>query len=209
MANKKNLIIITLFALWSLALGIVLYLILLPFYPGWKYEYKAVTSVNIDYKDEATIKEETLQAAAKLPDNEDSVSPNRLIIPKIGVNAPIVESKSADYGLSQGAWLVPNTSTPDKGGNTVITGHRFKYLPPHNLTFFLFDRLEAGDTFSIIWNNEFYYYRIKDTEIIEPTKVSILDHTAEPIVTLYTCHPVYSTKQRLVVVGELIGEESK
>ena len=91
-------------------------------------------------------------------------------------------------------------------GNTVITGHRFKYLPPHNLTFYLFHKLEAGDIFSVIWNEQDYYYRIKEVKIVDKTEVSILDSTEEPTVTLFTCHPIYSTEQRLVVVGELIEE---
>ncbi len=41
---------------------------------------------------------------------------------------------------------------------------------------------------------------------MDKTEVSILDPTEEPTVTLFTCHPIYSTEQRLVVVGELIEE---
>ena len=62
--------------------------------------------------------------AAGFPEADYAVSGNRVIITKIGVNAPIVESKSAEYGLSKGSWRIPESSTPDKGGNTVITGHR-------------------------------------------------------------------------------------
>ena len=180
-----------------------------------KYEltYKSQAE-KVDFKDmevvrevvQEVVKEQAANFASRLPQAEYDISPNRIIIPKIGVNAPVVESKSAEYGLHLGAWHIPDTSTPNKGGNTVITGHRFKYLPPHNLTFYLFHKLEAGDIFSVIWNEQDYYYRIKEVKIVDKTEVSILDPTEEPTVTLFTCHPIYSTEQRLVVVGELIEE---
>ena len=135
---------------------------------------------------------------------EYAISPNRVIIAKIGVNAPIIDSADGDYGLSRGAWRLPECSSPDKGGNTVITGHRFKYLPSSNLTFYLFHKLKVGDIVLIIWQEEKYYYKIKDIKIIEPTDFSILEPTKKSTLTLFTCDPIYSQKNRLVVIGELM-----
>ncbi|MCU0679516.1 MAG: sortase [Planctomycetes bacterium] len=117
-----------------------------------------------------------------------------------------MEAKDEKAGLARGAWRLPESSTPDKGGNTVITGHRFKYLPPNNLTFFLFDKLAAGDIISVIWQNKEYYYRVKEIKIIPPTDLSILDPSDKPVLTLFTCHPVYSTEKRLVIVAETVEE---
>ena len=182
-----------------------MYLVVLPFYPNLKYQagYKEFAGLP-ESEERVIIKEQVAEFKSGLPTNEFAVSPNRVIIPKIGVNAPIVVTENSEYGLSQGAWLVPNTSTPDKGGNTVITGHRFKYLPPHNLTFYLFHKLEKGDLVSIVWKERDYLYRIKETRIVEPTEVSIMDPTKEPTLTMFTCHPIYSTEKRLVVVSELV-----
>jgi LPXTG-site transpeptidase (sortase) family protein len=193
------------YGLELLALLLVLYLLLLPFYPLAKYEEnKRVGEININIKDIAVVKEETAQIQSALPEAKYAVSPNRLIITKIGVNAPIVEDKNEQAGLNRGAWRVPESSTPDKGGNTVITGHRFKYLPPNNLTFYLLNKLEAGDIISVIWQDKDYYYRIKETKIVPATELSVLNPTTDAIITLFTCDPIYSTKNRLVVVGELI-----
>ncbi|MCK5211451.1 sortase [Candidatus Parcubacteria bacterium] len=204
--QSKGLKVLVLF-LELFAVALVLYLIALPFYPGVKYrstieEYNALPEA----EERVIIEEQVAEFRGGLPENKFDVSPNRVIIPKIGVNAPIVVTDNADYGLSQGAWLVPNTSSPDKGGNTVITGHRFKYLPPHNLTFYLFDKLETGDLVSIIWQEKDYLYRIKEVKIVDDTEVSILNATDEPILTMFTCHPIYSTEQRLVVISELVEE---
>ena len=204
---------IFLLALEISAVFLAVYLILLPFFPIIKYniyfnekiaeEAKDVEEIK---KDVEAIKNELKITAKGLPTSEYSVSPNRVIIKKIGVNAPIVESVSSEYGLSQGAWHIPKTSSPDKGGNTVITGHRFKYLPPNNLTFYLFHKLEIGDIVSIIWKEKDYFYRIKEIKIVPDTDLSILNPINKPTLTMFTCHPIYSTEKRLVVVGELIEE---
>jgi len=205
--DKKKLKIRTLkalvYLLELLAVGLIVYLLLLPFYPALKYKVVYEKWGQLEQaKDKAAVEE----YVGQLPVAADAVQGNRLIIPKIGVLAPIIESRSADYGLSKGAWRVPETSTPDKGGNTVITGHRFKYLPPHNLTFYLFHKLEKGDVFTIIWNDQEYYYRIREVKIVDDTDLSVLDPSDTPIVTMFTCHPIYSTEQRLVVIGELIDD---
>lgn len=132
--------------------------------------------------------------------------PNTLLIPKIGVKIPIIESESEEYGLDHGAWKLPKSSTPEESGNMILTGHRFKYLPPSNLTFYLFHKLEAGDIASIIWNNKTYLYRIKEKKVISPDDISVLKQTKTPILTMYTCDPIYSTKNRLVIIAEPIED---
>jgi len=205
--NKAVILKIVALILQAGAIGLIIYVIFLPAYPTVKYE---LTQNKPEYaaeaKDATSTKEKVEEVKNHLPQAEYAVSPNRIIIPKIGVNAPIVESDNANYGLSRGSWRVPESSTPDKGSNTVITGHRFKYLPPNNLTFYLLDKLEPGDVFSVIWNEKDYYYRVRENKIVDKTEISILNSTKESVVTLFTCHPIYSTEQRLVVVGDLIGE---
>jgi LPXTG-site transpeptidase (sortase) family protein len=141
-----------------------------------------------------------------LPKSVHDTTPNSVKIAKIGVNMPIIKSESSEYGLSKGTWLVPNTSTPDQGGNTVLSGHRWKYLPPSKLTFYLLDKIEAGDIISVTWEGQDYYYRVRETKIVGKTAVHIQDPTDEPVLTLFTCHPVYSTENRLVVIADLTTE---
>ncbi len=209
-----------------LAIGIIIYLIALPLYPAVKYKlvYQG-KALNIDWQDFEVVKQKTeemirnslpiaedkqnnqekqAEQRANLPQAEYNVSPNRVIIAKIGVNSPIIDSANSDYGLSRGAWRLPECSTPDKGGNTVITGHRFKYLPPSNLTFYLFHKLEIGDIVLIIWQKKNYYYKIKEIKIIEAHDFSILEPTEKLTLTMFTCDPIYSQKNRLVVIGELM-----
>ena len=139
------------------------------------------------------------------PDPNLTNIPNRLLMPQIGVSMPIFESDSVNT-LLKGGWLFPGTSTPDKGGNTVVFGHRFRYLPPISNTFYSLDKINIGDTFTVTWQGKVYTYKVKEKKIIEPTDFSVLNQTPEAEITLITCAPLFSTKQRLVVVGSLIGK---
>jgi len=209
------------YMLMAAAVVLFIYLVFLPYYPGWKYALvdkkqmpasqsrdleavrHKVTQVKKEMQTEkgSGNKETGQKEPVKAPENKAG---NRVIIPKIGVNAPIVEAETAEAGLARGAWRLPESSTPPEGGNTVITGHRFKYLPPNNLTFYLFHELKSGDIASIIWQGKEYYYRIQKTKVVPKTQVSITDPTEEPRLTLFTCHPIFSQKERLVVIGELV-----
>lgn len=204
--NPKNIKVLVII-LRLLFVALALYLICLPLYPEVKYNFSATEETAS--QDLVTVTEQVEDIKMGLPESDYTVSADRLIIPKIGVNAPIILSDNEQYGLSLGAWMVPKGSTPEKGGNTVITGHRFKYLPPSNLTFYLFHKLEIGDIFSVIWKEKDYYYRVKEIKIVDPSDGSPYNKSAKPILTMYTCHPIYSTEKRLVVISELIdGEEN-
>lgn len=122
---------------------------------------------------------------------------NTLVIPQIGVDGSVVEGTSIDV-LKSGFWHRPNTSTPAKGGNTVIIGHRFLYKTGPK-TFYGLDRLNEGDEFALFWEGKEYIYRVFEKKVIEPTEMSIEANTDEPMLTLYTCTPLWTAKQRLVV----------
>ena len=130
---------------------------------------------------------------------------NRIIIPKIGVNIKVSDSDNQDEALSKGAWHFPETSTPNLGSNSAFSAHRYQYLPPHSQTFYLLDKLETGDTFTVVWDGKEYFYSVYETIIVSPNSVEVLDPTQKSTVTLVTCNPLFSTKERLVVKGELIS----
>lgn len=137
-----------------------------------------------------------------LEEKKDIPQENILVIPKIDVKVKIIEGESQE-ALDQGAWRMPTTSTPDKGGNTVISAHRFKYLPPNNTTFYLLDKLNRGDRLFVYWQGKEYKYVVIESKVVEPTEISILDNTPDNRLTLFTCTPLFSTAKRLVVVSVL------
>src|SRR3990167_3894378 len=128
----------------------------------------------------------------------------RLTIKKIGVDTEIVEGNNAHAALEQGVWRMPVGSTPDRGGNTVLTAHRYKFLPPSDKTFYLLDKLEKGDEVVIQWQGKQFTYRGTETKVGRPKAGEILPNTDVPQLTLFTCTPLFSSKNRLVVIAALI-----
>ncbi len=126
-----------------------------------------------------------------------------LSIPSIGVKIPIIEA-STEKALERGAWLLPQTSTPDKLKNTVLAAHRYKYRPPHKETFYLLDKVQKGDKLFVAWNGEDYEYTVTSIFVAPPTFVEVLKETKKPTLTLITCHPLFSDKERLIVQGEIL-----
>lgn len=122
---------------------------------------------------------------------------NILVIPQIGVDAEILEGGNVSV-LNRGLWRRPRTGTPEKGGNTVITGHRFLYTNGPN-TFYALDKMKIGDRFLIFWNGAEYDYEVEDIRTVTPDRVEIERDTKEDIVTLYTCTPLWTSQNRLVV----------
>jgi LPXTG-site transpeptidase (sortase) family protein len=182
------------------ALAVFIYLATLPLYP--KVVYNTSKKNTKDYQNIEIVEKKIETIKNHLPKTTDKPV-NRLVITKIGVNAPIIDSLNENYALNHGAWRLPETATPDKTGNTVISGHRFKYFPPNNLTFYLLDKLVAGDIIFVSWRGQDYYYRVKETKIVKDTDQSILAGTDKRILTLFTCDPIFSQKNRLVVISEL------
>lgn len=190
---KKVFLIIVLAIIFLIVAAAIIY----PFLPLLKYYsgfYREAIDVPGESINDSYLKQQNIPLEPGL---------NFLSISKIGVFMPIVEGED-ESALNKGAWRMPETSTPNQGSNTVITGHRFQFLPPHERTFYLLDKLEIGDTFYIFWQGEEYRYRVFSIEIVEPTALEVLDPTETSIVTLFTCHPLFSIKQRLIVRGELI-----
>ncbi len=139
---------------------------------------------------------ETLQDNGKQYDN-------RMIIPKIKIDMPLVEDTNGDRALRKGGWLIPGTSRPDRGGNTVVGCHRYLYTSGP-LTCYHLDKLQEGDEITVYWKGEEYRYQVVKNFIVPPTAVEILDNTAYPLLTIFTCNPVFSTRERLVIQARLI-----
>ena len=129
---------------------------------------------------------------------------NRVVLPSITLDESIVVGDDPN-NVHRGVWHRPRTSTPDKGGNTVLVGHRFSYSSP--ATFYHLDKIDIGDNFAIWWEGKEYVYEVFQTEVVGPTAIEIEANTEAPIATLYTCTPVWTAENRLVIKAHLINTE--
>ncbi len=180
------------------------YIMFTPFVPEVLGYYDRWTDDTRGYRYQSTLAK---QAAGSSHITITSLKPipteNTLVIPQIGVDSVVVEGIGPD-ALDAGLWHRPNSSTPDKGGNTVITGHRFLYSAGPK-TFYNLDKLTVGDKFFMFWKGKEYDYEVVDIFVVEPDHVEIEDPTSEPLLTLYTCTPLWSATQRLVIRARLIN----
>ena len=125
-------------------------------------------------------------------------SPTRIVIPKINVDAPIINGVSWE-DLKQGVGHLPGSANPGERGNLYLAAHNdifgeiFRYL----------DKLEVGDEYFIYAGEQKFRYVVKEKRIIAPTDVEVMLPTTEPVATLQTCYPYLIDSHLIVIIGEL------
>lgn len=121
---------------------------------------------------------------------------NRLVIPAIGVDTEIFEGTN-ESTLNKGPWHRPGTGTPDQG-NMVISAHRYLYTSGPK-TFFYLDKINEGDDIVVFWQGKEFDYKVSKSFVVAPTQISVEAPTKERMLTLYTCTPLWTATNRLVV----------
>lgn len=125
-------------------------------------------------------------------------------IPKIGLSKFFVQGTERE-DLKKGPGHYPATPMPGQIGNAAIAGHRTTYGAPFNRL----DELVAGDEIKVTMaNGGVYVYRMRENRIVAPTETSVVDNTPNPQLTLTTCNPKYSARERLIVFADLVVEQS-
>ncbi len=141
---------------------------------------------------------------------------SRIIIPKINVKAPIVygvdnsnasQQKALQRGTSQ--FPLPGAnSRPGHLGNTVINGHSSDdVFDPGDYKFIFanLDKLNKNDNIYIDYQNTRYTYSVISKQVIKPTEVYKISRANDkPYLTLITCYPVGTSRERLIIFAEQI-----
>jgi sortase A len=160
--------------------------------------------------------------AAPLPGNGIAF----LRIPRLGADyrrAVVEGTTQAD--LAQGPGHYVGTALPGEPGNLAIAGHRVGKGSP----FLDLDRMRPGDAIVVETRDDWFVYRVlgdrhtgdvhattggvPGMEVVAPTDVAVIaptpDHAGSSAsgryLTLTTCNPRFSARQRLVVHAELQG----
>jgi sortase A len=106
--------------------------------------------------------------------------------------------------LRAGPGHYPESSLPGHDGNFAVAGHRVTYAAP----FHRLDELREDDRIHV-WDRSgrHHVYRFTRTDIVRPDENWVLGpdplETGEPTITLTTCHPRYSNRERMIAFGEL------
>lgn len=142
-----------------------------------------------------------------------ATSESKIVIPKINVEAPIVfmeSTKNPDIleSLKDGVAHLAGTAMPGRIGNMFITGHSSYYWwsdGKYNQVFALLPQLKANDLVYIYYKGGEYIYKIKDSIVVKPTQIEVMDQTLTPTMSLMTCVPIGTNLKRLIVRADLVS----
>ncbi len=136
---------------------------------------------------------------AFMPGSEPAL---RIIIPKIHVDAPVVQTAPIQGVWEVADWAVGHlTTTPDPGaaGNGAYSAH-------DDIKGELFKRigeLVPGDSIQLRTRHALYTYAVVNQQIVDPTNIHPLDPTSNATVTLISCYPYWVDTQRTIIQGVL------
>jgi len=102
--------------------------------------------------------------------------------------------------LKNGAGHMPHTPLPGLPGNSVISGHRTTYGAP----FHEIGDLVPGDTIEVDTAIGTHTYEVREVIVVRPTELWVTEPREGAWLTLTTCHPKFSARQRLIVFAELV-----
>lgn len=147
-------------------------------------------------------------------------------IPRLGENyARVVVEGTGTGELAQGPGHYVGTAMPGEQGNFAVAGHRVGRGSP----FLDLDQLRPGDPVVVETADTWYVYRVlgnptsgdvgtdssgipgmhvvrpADVDVIAPTPGTAGSSASGAYLTLTTCHPKYSARQRLIVHAQLDG----
>ena len=126
---------------------------------------------------------------------------SRLEIPSIALDKIVVEGVNPN-DLKKGPGHFPETPLPGQFGNAAIAGHRTTYGEP----FFDIDQIKMGDDLVVTapWGR--FVYVVDNIVIVGADDYALVIPTVDPTrarLTLASCHPKYSAKQRYIVQATL------
>ena len=130
--------------------------------------------------------------------DEEGIPVGEIRIPQIDLEAVVFEGVTAPT-LRNGPGHMPWTPLPGQPGNAVISGHRTTYGAP----FYDLDLLEPGDEIEVDTVIGTHTYTVRETIIVTPTDVWVTEPREGAWLTLTTCHPKLSARERLIVFAEL------
>ncbi len=138
--------------------------------------------------------------AQNIPEVENGDALARIEIPAIGVDDIVVAGVNVG-DLKKGPGHFPDTPLPGQLGNAAIAGHRTTYGQP----FFDVDRLVVGDEIRVTTLTGTYVYRVTGQQIVPPSAGEVVATTdpTRAMLTLTSCHPKWTARERIVISSEL------
>lgn len=139
---------------------------------------------------------------------------NRIIIPSLGINAPIVESaenneSAFQEALKKGVVHYPGTADVGQLGNPYLFGHSSDFAlkgGDYKTVFALLPQIEKGAEV-VVTNGEgqIFRYEVTDSFVAKSTDIHLLDQKEykEKLLTIQTSYPIGTALKRWIVTAKL------
>ena len=134
-----------------------------------------------------------------------TVGPGGLVgameIPRLRLSATVIEGDD-ESALKVAIGHLSETPMPWEEGNSAFAAHRDTFFRP-------LKDVAVGDVIRVTTPHGEFEYRVRETLIVSPEDLWVLDSTARPTLTLITCYPfsyVGHAPQRFIVRAERAGD---
>jgi LPXTG-site transpeptidase (sortase) family protein len=147
---------------------------------------------------------------------------NRIIIPRIGKNVPLIDVKNRTISwqnelndifmdeLKNGVVRYPGSAKPGDIWTTFIFWHssNFPWMKwDYNDVFATLDNIVYWDEIIVYYEQKKYTYIIREKHVITPGDVSVLKRKKGiNEISIMTCWPIWTTLNRLIVTWELVED---
>jgi LPXTG-site transpeptidase (sortase) family protein len=147
------------------------------------------------------------EVKSSITSKAEYVLPERLVIPSLGIDVPIVISKSDNEAamqkdLERGVIYLPGSSKLNQNGTMVILGHSSAYpwyKGSYGSIFALLNKLNVNDQIIVFAKDKQYVYKVLGKEIRAPKDLVFQMQENEPVLYLVSCWPVNTAWKRIVI----------
>ena len=146
---------------------------------------------------------------------------NRLIIPAINLDVPLVETSINNYkdvtetsfNSDLENWVVkyPTTPNPWEWWNAFFFGHtsqEYWKKNPYGTVFRNIPQLKEDDKIQVVWEWVLYEYKVLKTVVVRPKDVNDTYmnfwESGQEYITLMWCYPIWRVDKRMMIFAEKI-----
>lgn len=171
-------------------------------YSQIKYSYIGLPSESENFNLKTII-----NSAIETINKKEYLLPEKIYIPQISIEAPIIISQSLNEkdlqnDLEKGVIYLPGSTTLNEKGTMVIMGHSSAYpwyKGNYGSIFALINKLNIGDEFIIFSGNKSFIYRVEGKEIRAPKDLIFEKDKNNSVLYLVSCWPINTAWKRIVI----------
>lgn len=156
------------------------------------------------YSSQKRLQQQWLAAERSEPRQTGAPIGTRLQIPKISLDAMIVEGTTR-RPLLLGPGHLRTSAQPGEPGNSVVAAHRDTF-------FRRLAELTVGDDIYVDRGGQQFHFTVVDRKIVTPKDTWVLAGTNDERLTLITCYPIRfigPAPERLVIISQRVDDKAK